>query len=135
MTFYTEAFRAHMVRKMLPPNPITANALSAVPRLDALPAPHAGREPDGARVLRAQGRVRAHEARIFGIVLRSEKNDAMLKNTQPENNEHILSTHYQMYLPTEEELRAELARAREVAERARGCGARATARGGREGSR
>ena len=107
-----------MVRKMLPPNPITANALSAVPRLDALPAPHAGREPDGARVLRAQGRLRAHEARIFGIVLRSEKNNAMSKNTQPENNEHILSTHYQMYLPTEEELRAELARAREVAERA-----------------
>ena len=29
MTFYTEAFRAHMVRKMLPPNPITANALAA----------------------------------------------------------------------------------------------------------
>ena len=29
MTVYTEAFRAHMVRKMLPPNPITANALAA----------------------------------------------------------------------------------------------------------
>ena len=29
MTFYTEAFRAHIVRKMLPPNPITANALAA----------------------------------------------------------------------------------------------------------
>ena len=29
MTVYTEAFRAHMVRKMLPPNAITANALAA----------------------------------------------------------------------------------------------------------
>lgn len=59
-----------------------------------------------------------HEAKTIGIVLRSEKNDAMAKNTLPENNEQILAACYQMYLPTEEELRAELAREREAAERA-----------------
>jgi predicted nuclease of restriction endonuclease-like (RecB) superfamily len=37
---------------------------------------------------------------------------------EPENNEQILAARYQMYLPTEEELRAELAREREAVERA-----------------
>ncbi len=58
-----------------------------------------------------------HEAPTIGIVLCSEKNDAMAKITLPENNEQILATRYQMYLPTEQELRAELAREREQAER------------------
>ncbi|MBI4509685.1 MAG: DUF1016 domain-containing protein [Deltaproteobacteria bacterium] len=58
-----------------------------------------------------------HEAPTIGIVLCSEKNDAMAKITLPENNEQILAARYQMYLPTEEELRAELAREREEAER------------------
>lgn len=59
-----------------------------------------------------------HEAQTIGIVLCSEKNDAMARITLPENNEQILAARYQMYLPTEEELRAELAREREEAERA-----------------
>jgi len=59
-----------------------------------------------------------HEAKTIGIVLCSEKNDAMAKITLPENNKQILAARYQMYLPTEEELRAELAREREAAERA-----------------
>jgi len=59
-----------------------------------------------------------HEAKTIGIVLCSEKNDSMAKITLPENNEQILAARYQMYLPTEEELRAELAREREAAERA-----------------
>jgi predicted nuclease of restriction endonuclease-like (RecB) superfamily len=59
-----------------------------------------------------------HEAKTIGIVLCSEKNDAMAKITLPDNNEQILAARYQMYLPTEEELRAELAREREEAERA-----------------
>ncbi len=59
-----------------------------------------------------------HEAKTIGIVLCSEKNDAMAKITLPENNEQIRASRYQMYLPTEEELRAELAREREAAERA-----------------
>lgn len=58
-----------------------------------------------------------HEAKTIGIVLCSEKNDAMVKITLPEENEQILASRYQMYLPTEEELRAELAREREEAER------------------
>jgi hypothetical protein len=58
-----------------------------------------------------------HEAETIGIVLCSEKNDAMVKITLPEDNKKILATRYQMYLPTEEELRAELTREREEAER------------------
>ncbi len=59
-----------------------------------------------------------HEANTIGIVLCSEKNDAMVKITLPKDNKHVLAASYQMYLPTEEELRAELAREREAAERA-----------------
>ena len=49
-----------------------------------------------------------HEAKTIGIVLCSEKNDAMVKITLPEDNEQILAARCQMYLPTEDELRAEL---------------------------
>ena len=59
-----------------------------------------------------------HEAETVGIVLCSEKNDAMAKITLPEGNRQILAGRYQMYLPSEDELRAELARDRESAERA-----------------
>ena len=41
----------------------------------------------------------------------------MVKITLPEDNEQILAARYQMYLPTEEELRAEITREREEAER------------------
>jgi len=58
-----------------------------------------------------------HEAKTIGIVLCSEKNDVMVKITLPEDNEQILAARYQMYLPTEEELRAEIARERDEAER------------------
>ena len=58
-----------------------------------------------------------HEAKTIGIVLCSEKNDAMARITLPEDNEQILAARYQMYLPTEEELREELEREREEAER------------------
>jgi hypothetical protein len=59
-----------------------------------------------------------HEAKTIGIVLCSEKNDAMVKISLPENSEQILAASYRMYLPTEDELRAELSREREEAERA-----------------
>lgn len=65
------------------------------------------------RFQRAEG-----EAKTIGIVLCSEKNDAMARITLPEDNEQILARRYQMYLPTEAQLRAELARDRERAERA-----------------
>ncbi len=58
-----------------------------------------------------------HEAKTIGIVLCSDKNDAMVRITLPDSNEQILAARYQLYLPTEEELRAELAREREEAER------------------
>ena len=58
-----------------------------------------------------------HERKTIGIVLCSDKNDAMVKISLPEHNEQIVASRYQMYLPTEEELRAELAREREDAER------------------
>ncbi len=58
-----------------------------------------------------------HEARTIGIVLCSDKNDAMVRITLPDENERVLAARYQMYLPTEEELRAELEREREEVER------------------
>ncbi|MCP5069241.1 MAG: DUF1016 domain-containing protein [bacterium] len=58
-----------------------------------------------------------HEASTVGIVLCSDKNDAMVKITLPEDNPQILASRYQLYLPTEEELRVELEREREEAER------------------
>ena len=59
-----------------------------------------------------------HEAETIGIVLCSDKNDAMARITLPAGNKQILAGRYQMYLPSEAELRAALARDRENAERA-----------------
>jgi len=59
-----------------------------------------------------------HEAPTVGIVLCSDKNDAMVKITLPEETEQIRASRYQLYLPTEEELRAEVEQGRERAERA-----------------
>lgn len=56
------------------------------------------------------------EAPTIGIVLCSEKNEAMVRITLPQDSQ-VLATRYQLYLPTEEELRAELFREREAAER------------------
>ena len=58
-----------------------------------------------------------HEAGTIGIILCSQKNEAMAKITLPENS-RILAARYQMYLPTEDELRAELARERDEVEKA-----------------
>ena len=55
------------------------------------------------------------EAKTIGIVLCSDKNDAMVRITLPDENEQVLAARCQMYLPTEDELRAELER--EEAER------------------
>jgi len=59
-----------------------------------------------------------HEQQTVGIVLCSEKNDAVVKITLPEDNKQILAARYQHYLPTEEELRSEVTRSRDEAERA-----------------
>lgn len=58
-----------------------------------------------------------HEAKTVGIVLCSEKNDAMVKITLPADNDQIVAATYHMYLPSEAELRAEVTREREEAER------------------
>jgi len=58
-----------------------------------------------------------HEAKTVGIVLCSEKNDAMVRITLPEDNDQILAATYKRYLPTEAELAAELTRERQEAER------------------
>ena len=58
-----------------------------------------------------------HEAATVGVVLCSDKNDAMVKITLPEDNAQIHASRYQLYLPTEDELRAELERQRDEAER------------------
>lgn len=56
------------------------------------------------------------EAPTVGIVLCSDKNDAMVRITLPENNAQILASRYQLYLPTEDELRKELQTQREAIE-------------------
>jgi hypothetical protein len=58
-----------------------------------------------------------YEAPTIGIVLCSDKNDAMVKITLPKGNEQVLASRYQLYLPTEDELRQELEREREEVER------------------
>lgn len=56
------------------------------------------------------------EAATVGIVLCSEKNDAMVRITLPKESQ-VHASRYQLYLPTEEELSLELALEREAAER------------------
>ncbi len=58
-----------------------------------------------------------HEAKTVGIVLCSEKNEAMVKVTLPEDNDQIVAATYRSYIPTEAELQAELARERDEVER------------------
>lgn len=56
------------------------------------------------------------EAPTVGIVLCSDRNDAMVRITLPENNEQIRASRYQIYLPTEAELREEIRTQREALE-------------------
>jgi len=64
-----------------------------------------------------------HEAKTIGIVLCSEKNDAMVKITLPEDDAQIHAASYRLCLPSEAELRAELTKQREsVEERLRQSG-------------
>jgi predicted nuclease of restriction endonuclease-like (RecB) superfamily len=57
------------------------------------------------------------ESPTVGIVLCSEKNDAMVKITLPNEDAQVHAQGYQLYLPTEEELRTKLVDAREQLER------------------
>lgn len=51
-----------------------------------------------------------YENPTIGILLCTDKNDAMVKISLPEDNTNILASKYQLYLPTEEELKTELKR-------------------------
>jgi len=44
----------------------------------------------------------------IGILLCADKNDAVVKITLPENNKSIVASKYQLYLPTEQQLIAEV---------------------------
>jgi len=68
------------------------------------------------------------EAPTVGIVLCSNKNDAMVKITLPENT-RVHASRYQLYLPSEAELSAELERERHAAERLLRAAAADTAAG------
>ncbi len=46
----------------------------------------------------------------IGVLLCADKNDTVVKYTLPQNNQTILASKYQLYLPSEEELRAEIER-------------------------
>ena len=52
----------------------------------------------------------------IGIILCSDKNDAVVRYTLPEENKQIFASRYKLYLPTEEELEAELHKERKTIE-------------------
>jgi hypothetical protein len=45
-----------------------------------------------------------HENPTIGILLCADKNDTLVKITLPENNQTIVASKYQLYLPTEQQL-------------------------------
>lgn len=49
-----------------------------------------------------------HENSTIGILLCADKNDAVVKFTLPDNEKNILASKYQLYLPKENELIAEM---------------------------
>src|SRR5690606_39801425 len=46
----------------------------------------------------------SYENPTIGILLCTDKNDAMVKITLPKNNSTIIASKYQLYLPTEQQL-------------------------------
>lgn len=51
-----------------------------------------------------------YENPTIGILLCADKNDAVVKITLPENSKNIIASKYQLYLPTEQQLIAEVKR-------------------------
>ena len=49
-----------------------------------------------------------HENATIGILLCADKNDAVVKITLPDDNQTIIASKYQLYLPSEEQLLKEL---------------------------
>ena len=52
----------------------------------------------------------------IGILLCDSKSEAVVRFTLPEGNDQIFASRYKLYLPTEEELAAELTRERQAIE-------------------
>ena len=52
----------------------------------------------------------------IGLILCSHKNEAMVKYTLLENNNRIFASKYKLYLPSEEELKEELEREKQLLE-------------------
>jgi len=53
-----------------------------------------------------------------GILLCTDKNDAVVKMTLPQDNNSVLAAKYQLYLPKEDELKAHLLKERQLLEQA-----------------
>lgn len=56
----------------------------------------------------------AHEKPTIGILLCADKNDAVVKYSLPKNNNSILASQYQLYLPTEKQLLTEIRKEIEI---------------------
>lgn len=52
----------------------------------------------------------------IGIILCTDKNDTVVRYTLPEDNRQIFASRYKLYLPSEEELAAEIQRERKALE-------------------
>lgn len=52
----------------------------------------------------------------IGIILCADKSDSVVKYTLPEDNNQIYASNYKLYMPTEEELKHELAKEQELLE-------------------
>ena len=52
----------------------------------------------------------------IGLILCSDKNETMVRYTLLEDSKRIFASKYKLYLPTEEELKKELEREREMLE-------------------
>ena len=52
----------------------------------------------------------------IGIILCADKSDSVVKYTLPEDNNQIFASKYKLYMPTEEELKHELAKEQELLE-------------------
>jgi hypothetical protein len=58
----------------------------------------------------------ADENPPIGIILCTDKSEAVVRYTLPEDNQQIFASRYKLYLPTETELAAELQRERQAIE-------------------
>jgi hypothetical protein len=82
----------------------------------ALVTPQSGDRPSNYY----QGELTAQDENSpIGIVLCTDKSEAVVRYTLPEGNTQIFASRYKLHLPTEEELAAELQRERQESELAR----------------